>query len=260
MLPRLLRLSHCMSARRPHFIHCTLAVSHFSNRRDMYDAMRDAYNSIRPPGCRRAPPYEEWRTITQICSNMFCRSECLHTCDTCMQLLSTHHASSALRRDQFCVTTCVGRSEITIPCPCSLPLIPCDSVGKLVCSYAWCPYPLRDVHFDLLLPSSTHGFTCSPIKFMPYPQSYLFYAPLSRASILLARIISQPWTEGPSRRRFTAHTTARDLCKRTPVGMNMSRLDLRSARRRLAAAEQNVRVVSRRQWGWQAGSSGRQRR
>ncbi|CAM9970967.1 unnamed protein product [Ectocarpus fasciculatus] len=59
---------------RPHFVHCTLVVSHFSNRRDMYDAMKDAYNSIRPGGCWRAPPYEEWRTVTQICDNIFCRS------------------------------------------------------------------------------------------------------------------------------------------------------------------------------------------
>ncbi|CAB1118854.1 unnamed protein product [Ectocarpus sp. CCAP 1310/34] len=32
-----------MAARRPHFIHCTLAVSHLSKRRDVYDAVSVAF-------------------------------------------------------------------------------------------------------------------------------------------------------------------------------------------------------------------------
>ncbi|CAM9890946.1 unnamed protein product [Ectocarpus sp. 8 AP-2014] len=77
---------------RPHFIHCTLAVGHFSKRRDMYDAMSGVYNSIRPPGCWPAPPYEEWRTITQICDNMFCRS-------FEAEIHNAHHGEGRLQRN-----------------------------------------------------------------------------------------------------------------------------------------------------------------
>ncbi|CAN0157299.1 unnamed protein product [Ectocarpus fasciculatus] len=85
---------------RPHFVHCTLVVSHFSNRRDLYDAMRDVYNSIRPIGCWRAPPYEEWRTITQICGNIFCRS-------FEAEIHNAHHGEGRLR------TNVSGNEDIT---------------------------------------------------------------------------------------------------------------------------------------------------
>ncbi|CAM9341934.1 unnamed protein product [Ectocarpus fasciculatus] len=51
-----------------------LAAGHFFNRRDMYDAMRGVYNSVLPMGYSQAPPYEEWRSISQVCGNILCRS------------------------------------------------------------------------------------------------------------------------------------------------------------------------------------------
>ncbi|CAM9473299.1 unnamed protein product [Ectocarpus fasciculatus] len=51
-----------------------LAASHFFERRDMYDAMRGVYNSVLPMGYSQAPPYEEWRTIRQVCPHIVCRS------------------------------------------------------------------------------------------------------------------------------------------------------------------------------------------
>ncbi|CBJ48517.1 expressed unknown protein [Ectocarpus siliculosus] len=59
---------------RSHLIHCMLAASHFFNRRDMYDAMRGVYNSVGPMGYPQIPPYEEWRTIRQVCPHVLCRS------------------------------------------------------------------------------------------------------------------------------------------------------------------------------------------
>ncbi|CBJ48518.1 conserved unknown protein [Ectocarpus siliculosus] len=59
---------------RSHLIHCMLAASHFFNRRDMYDAMRGVYNSVGPMGYPQIPPYEEWRTIRQVCPHVMCRS------------------------------------------------------------------------------------------------------------------------------------------------------------------------------------------
>ncbi|CAB1118852.1 unnamed protein product [Ectocarpus sp. CCAP 1310/34] len=59
---------------KSHLIHCMLAASHFFNRRDMYDAMKRVYNSVGPMGYPQAPPYEEWRTIRQVCPHILCRS------------------------------------------------------------------------------------------------------------------------------------------------------------------------------------------
>ncbi|CAM9264800.1 unnamed protein product [Ectocarpus sp. 8 AP-2014] len=59
---------------KSHLIHCMLAASHFFNRRDMYDAMRGVYNSVGPMGYPQVPPYEEWRTIRQVCPRVSCRS------------------------------------------------------------------------------------------------------------------------------------------------------------------------------------------
>ncbi|CAN0200166.1 unnamed protein product [Ectocarpus sp. 12 AP-2014] len=59
---------------KSHLIHCMLAASHFFNRRDMYDAVREVYNSVGPIGYPQAPPYEEWRTIRQVCPHVLCRS------------------------------------------------------------------------------------------------------------------------------------------------------------------------------------------
>ncbi|CAN0156622.1 unnamed protein product [Ectocarpus sp. 12 AP-2014] len=59
---------------RSHLIHCMLAASHFFNRRDMFDAIRGVYNSVGPIGYPQAPPYEEWRTIRQVCPHFLCRS------------------------------------------------------------------------------------------------------------------------------------------------------------------------------------------
>lgn len=59
---------------RPHLMHCILAVSHFSNRQDVYDAMRGIYNSVRPlPGCTLAPTFEEFTGMHQLCNHVFCR-------------------------------------------------------------------------------------------------------------------------------------------------------------------------------------------
>ncbi|CAN0062531.1 unnamed protein product [Ectocarpus sp. 12 AP-2014] len=102
---------------RPHFIHCTLAVSHFSKRRDMYDAMSVAYNSIRPPGCWRAPPYEEWRTITQICDNMFCRS-------FEAEIHNAHHGEEPLQ------TNVSGDEDVTFGSASGLMKSPCIGVER----------------------------------------------------------------------------------------------------------------------------------
>ncbi|CAM9342011.1 unnamed protein product [Ectocarpus fasciculatus] len=59
---------------RPHLIHCILASSHFVHRRDVYDAISGVYNSTRPTSFPQAPPYEEWRSMSQLCGNTFCRS------------------------------------------------------------------------------------------------------------------------------------------------------------------------------------------
>ncbi|CAM9641591.1 unnamed protein product [Ectocarpus sp. 4 AP-2014] len=69
---------------RPHLIHCMLAAGHFFSRRDMYDAMRGVYNSVLPMGYSQAPPYEEWRSVSQVCGNILCRSleaQALQPCD-----------------------------------------------------------------------------------------------------------------------------------------------------------------------------------
>ncbi|CAM9317707.1 unnamed protein product [Ectocarpus sp. 13 AM-2016] len=59
---------------RSHLMHCMLAASHFFKRRDMYDAMRGVYNSVGPMGYPQIPPFEEWRTIRQVCPHVLCRS------------------------------------------------------------------------------------------------------------------------------------------------------------------------------------------
>ena len=38
--------------------------------------MRAAYNSTRPTGFLAAPPFEEWRGISDICGHPYCRCVC----------------------------------------------------------------------------------------------------------------------------------------------------------------------------------------
>ncbi|CAN0391286.1 unnamed protein product [Pylaiella littoralis] len=59
---------------RPHLVHCIIAGSHYSHRKDVYDAVREVYNPNRPPGCAVAPPYEEWTEMRQLCDHVLCRS------------------------------------------------------------------------------------------------------------------------------------------------------------------------------------------
>lgn len=54
-------------------VHCILAGSHFSQRKDIFDAVRGVYNPNRPPGCRVAPPFEEWTEMRQLCDHVLCR-------------------------------------------------------------------------------------------------------------------------------------------------------------------------------------------
>ncbi|CAN0443019.1 unnamed protein product [Pylaiella littoralis] len=60
---------------RPQLMHAVLAASRHSNRRDLYDTVKEVYNSGPPMHeCSRAPPYEEFRGMYQLCDHVFCRS------------------------------------------------------------------------------------------------------------------------------------------------------------------------------------------
>lgn len=62
---------------RPHLVHCILAGSHYSDRQDIYDAVRGVYNPNRPTGCALAPPFEEWTEMRQLCDHVMCRYQIL---------------------------------------------------------------------------------------------------------------------------------------------------------------------------------------
>ena len=42
-------------------------------RRDVYEPVREIYNSVLPWNGRPAPPVEEWDGSKPICNNVFCR-------------------------------------------------------------------------------------------------------------------------------------------------------------------------------------------
>eukprot|EP00903_Cladosiphon_okamuranus_P019499 g17932.t1 len=61
-----------------HSAHCKLnTLAMFRSQRE-YEALRASYNSVRPVGSRPAPPFEEWRDVTDICDHGGCRRTAMH--------------------------------------------------------------------------------------------------------------------------------------------------------------------------------------
>lgn len=57
-------------------MHCVLASMVFAGLTDKYEGLRSAYNSVIDDGdlhSVRIPPIEEWRGMSSICDNIFCR-------------------------------------------------------------------------------------------------------------------------------------------------------------------------------------------
>ena len=50
-----------------------LAAAASTMRRDLYDPVREIYNSVLPLNGTPAPPMEEWGLKNSICNHLFCR-------------------------------------------------------------------------------------------------------------------------------------------------------------------------------------------
>ena len=59
-------------------MHSILTAAASGMCRDVYDPVRDIYNSILPWNATPAPPMEEWG-MNSICNNVFCRYVDEHT-------------------------------------------------------------------------------------------------------------------------------------------------------------------------------------
>ena len=60
-------------ASRSHFAHSQLWCLAFGPDRERYEELRAAYNPVRPAGCPPAPPFEDWRGMSDICDHAYCR-------------------------------------------------------------------------------------------------------------------------------------------------------------------------------------------
>lgn len=58
---------------RSHFAHAELLDLAFRRDREQYEELRAAYNPVRPVGYSPAPPFEEWRGMSDICDHAYCR-------------------------------------------------------------------------------------------------------------------------------------------------------------------------------------------
>eukprot|EP00903_Cladosiphon_okamuranus_P006027 g5945.t1 len=68
-----------------HFAHSQLWCLAFGPDRERYEELRAAYNPVRPAGCPPAPPFEEWRGMSDICDHAYCRrvsTQCSHVSDS----------------------------------------------------------------------------------------------------------------------------------------------------------------------------------
>ena len=61
-------------SRRRHIMHVVLGTLAEKGFEDKYSEIRKAYNSVMSRSWTpKAPPFEEWSGITEICNNAFCR-------------------------------------------------------------------------------------------------------------------------------------------------------------------------------------------
>lgn len=61
---------------RSHFAHRQLWCLASGPDRERYEELRAAYNPVRPAGLSPAPPFEEWRGMSDICDHAYCRCVC----------------------------------------------------------------------------------------------------------------------------------------------------------------------------------------
>lgn len=59
--------------RRLWIAHTHLFMLAFSHQRCKYEEVRASYNSVRPPGSLKVPPFEEFRGVSDICDHTYCR-------------------------------------------------------------------------------------------------------------------------------------------------------------------------------------------
>lgn len=60
-------------ANRSHFAHSQLWCLSLGPDRERYEELRAVYNPVRPAGLLPAPPFEEWRGMSDICDHPYCR-------------------------------------------------------------------------------------------------------------------------------------------------------------------------------------------
>lgn len=74
-LPIFLRRHGNRTSPRLHPTHAQLWSLASGPHRERYEELRAAYNPVRPEGSSPAPPYEEWRGMSDICDDpdVFCR-------------------------------------------------------------------------------------------------------------------------------------------------------------------------------------------
>lgn len=58
---------------RAHTAHAHLWGLAKVNQRDQYEELRAAYNGVRFAGSSPAPPFEEWRGMSDLCDHPYCR-------------------------------------------------------------------------------------------------------------------------------------------------------------------------------------------
>eukprot|EP00752_Nemacystus_decipiens_P002827 g2635.t1 len=83
-----------------HFAHAVLHSSATLRSRQDYEALRATYNSARLVGSRPAPPFEEWRGISDVCGYPGCRRFTMQMkpllLDYCRDAAATHDAADEL--------------------------------------------------------------------------------------------------------------------------------------------------------------------
>eukprot|EP00752_Nemacystus_decipiens_P006693 g6017.t3 len=90
VLPEMLRVQECIESSKMKLgvggllynvlwnVHSYLLSLAFTGKRRTYEEVRASYNSVLPPECWPAPPFEEFRGISDICHHAHCRKTIAH--------------------------------------------------------------------------------------------------------------------------------------------------------------------------------------
>lgn len=62
-----------LSFPRKHLAHCCLTAMAVSRNAEKYEELRNSYNSVVDSDAMEVAPFEEFRGMSEICGNIFCK-------------------------------------------------------------------------------------------------------------------------------------------------------------------------------------------